>query len=290
MSGEAGAASTTTDASNQAPTDPGLGGPLNQTADPIDRVVRIAPKWTIFVLAACGFLVLAAIIWAFAGEITGTVSSPGILKDNGYLGLSTDQAGQVKSVAVSAGDEVTEGQTLVEFATGDPLVAPRAGTVAAVYVASGSQVQEGSVLLAITDPDVPDVVYTVLPSSEVGTVLADMPVEMDVSSAPATTYGYLQGRVLEVSSTPMTTKQIAETLGLEPEIVMQALGTEPGLLATVGVTPNVNNTSHYQWTVGSGPDFLISQGTEVAVKVILTRQAPIRVVFPASGSASGAGQ
>lgn len=268
-----------------APSDPGLGGPLKQTADPIDRVVRLAPRWTLFVLAACALLVGGALLWAFTGEISTTVSSGGILKDNGYLGVSAEQPGEVKEVAVRSGQQVAAGDVLVELAAGSAIVAPQAATVAAVYVAAGSTIKSGSVVVGLTDPDIPDVVFTILPASLVGTVVAGLPAQMDVDSAPAATFGYLRGSVLEVSNLPMTTAEVSETLGLEQELVEQSMGSEPGLLAVIGITPEPSNPSHYAWTVGTGPNFLISQGSPMTVNVILSSSRPIRVVFPAAETA-----
>lgn len=267
-------------------TDPGLGTPLAQTADPIDRVVRLAPRWTLFVLAACALLVAGALVWAFTGTISTTVSAGGILKDNGYLGVSATVPGEVKEVLVRSGQLVQSGDVLVEMAAGPNIVAPQDATVAAVYVAAGSQVKSGSVVVGLTDPDIPDVVLTMLPASQVGAVVAGLPAQMDVDSAPAASNGYLMGTVLEVSNLPLTTTEVAQTLGLERELVEQSMGTAPGLLTVIGVTPDPTTTSHYAWTVGSGPNFLITQGSPMTVEVILSSSRPIRVVFPDAGSST----
>lgn len=278
------AQSTGTEAAATGPagTDPGLGGPLAQTADPIDRVVRLAPRWTLFVLAACALLVAGALVWAFTGTITTTVTAGGILKDNGYLGVSAQQPGEVQEVLVRSGQQVAAGAPLVALAAGTTIAAPQAATVAAIYVAAGSTVKAGSIVVGLTDPDIPDVVLTMLPASQVGTVVAGLPAQMDVDSAPAATYGYLKGTVLEVSNLPMTTTEVAQTLGMERELVEQSMGTAPGLLTVIGVTPDTANPSHYAWTVGTGPNFLISQGSPMTVEVILSESKPIRVVFPAA--------
>ena len=275
---------TSTTATVDASGDPGLGKPVAQTADPIDRVVRLAPRWTIFVLAACALLVVGATVWAFQGRITSTLATPGILIDNGYRAVSAAEPGAVTEVRVDAGDTVSTGDILVVFEDGSTLTSPTNAEVSAVYVAVGSELKAGSAAVGLTDPDLEDVVYTILPATSVGTVEANLPVEMEVASAPSSTYGFLKGRVVEVGNQPITTDQVAELLNLQPEVVSLALGGKPGLLTVIAIDPDPNTPSRYAWTVGEGPDFTLVQGTPVTANVILSSQHPIDVLFPDSST------
>jgi len=286
MSSEHSATTSTTStaATVDAPGDPGLGKPVAQTADPIDRVVRLAPRWTIFVLAACALLVVGATVWAFQGRITSTLATPGILIDNGYRAVSAAEPGAVTEVRVDAGDTVSTGDILVVFEDGSTLTSPTNAEVSAVYVAVGSELKAGSAAVGLTDPDLEDVVYTILPATSVGTVEANLPVEMEVASAPSSTYGFLKGRVVEVGNQPITTDQVAELLNLQPEVVSLALGGKPGLLTVIAIDPDPNTPSRYAWTVGEGPDFTLVQGTPVTANVILSSQHPIDVLFPDSST------
>lgn len=272
-----------------ATTDTGLGEPIAQSADAIDRVVRLAPKWTLFVLIACALLVVGALVWAFNGTISQTVSTPGILKDNGFQTVSPTEKGLVKEVLVETGQDVTASQALITFESGSQLLSPVAGSVSAIYVAPGSMLEAGATAIGITNIDVPDVVYTLLPAAMIGTVVADLPVEMEVSSAPSSTYGYLVGRVVEVSSIPLTTEQVASALSMQVEVVELALGNQPGLLTVIALDPNPDTPSRYSWTVGDGPPFTLVQGTPVTAKVILSSERPIELLFPSvAGAAMGA--
>lgn len=274
----------TTNAS--ADEDTGLGKPVPQTADPIDRVVNLAPKWTIFLLAACALLVAGALVWAFNGRITKTVSTQGVLRDQGYSIVKAGQDGLIDQVLVAPGDEVNTGQALVRFSNGQQTETTRDGTVVSVFVAPGSTVEPTADIVGITDTTIPDEVYTVLPPSLTGTVVAGLPVQMEVSGAPSSTYGYLKGRVVEVSSAPQTVDQIAKQFNLDPTVVAQAVGTSPGLLATIQMEADPNSPTGYAWTVGEGPDFQLVQGTPLVVQVILSEQSPIEVLFPSLGGQS----
>ncbi len=266
--------------------DPGLGQPVPQTADPIDRVVTLAPKWTIFLLAACALLVAGALVWAFNGRITKTISTQGVLRDQGYSIVESGQDGLIDQVLVVPGDKVTNGQALVKFANGQETNSPRDGTVVTVFVAPGSSVEPQADIVGITDTTIPDEVYTVLPPALTGTVVAGLPVQMEVSGAPSSTYGYLKGRVVEVSSAPQTIDQIAKQFNVDAGVVAQAIGTEPGLLATIQMESDPESPTGYAWTVGEGPNFQLVQGTPIVVQVILSEQSPVEVLFPSLGGGS----
>ena len=140
--------------------------------------------------------------------------------------------------------------------------------------------------MALTDYNIPDVVMTLLPASMTGSVTAGLPVELTVASAPSTQYGYLEGSILEVSNTPLTTDDIGAILGLQPEVVALALGSEPGILAVVGLTPIRPPRPVTPGPLGRA-SLAIVNGTPATAKVILSRQPPIDVIFPGLAESLG---
>lgn len=272
-------APTTTDSTGTA-GDRGLGRPLAQASDPIDRVVRLAPKWTVFVLAACGLLVLGIIVWSVRGTVTSSVSTTGLYNERGAATVSTDTAGTVDKVLVKLGDAVTTGQPLVSLVGGTSLVSPQDGSVTSILVSDGSTMVAGQHAARVTDLAAPDFVVTLVPTGLTGTVVVGLPVRMAVSSAPSSTYGYLLGTVDEISSDPFTVAQVATRLGLEEQVVAAQLGTAPGLLAVVRLQYDPSTPSNYAWSVGQGPPFVITQGVPVTAQIILSEKSPLDVVFP----------
>jgi multidrug efflux pump subunit AcrA (membrane-fusion protein) len=278
------AATASAGAPPESTADTGLGHPITETADPIDRVVRLAPKWTIFMLAACALLVAGALVWAFQGVISQTVPAPGIYIDRGSTAVTSQVEGTVSGVLVTRGDTVAAGQTLIELTNGDTIVAPVAGEVSSIFVAAPSALWIGETVMLVTDVSIPSVAFALLPAVMVGSEVAGKPVNIEVSTAPSATYGYLQGTVIEVSEVPLTTAQVASVLDIEAELVTTAMGDKPGLLTVIALTPEPDNPSQYSWTVGDGPPFLLSQGTSVTANVILQEQKPIEILFPSSAS------
>lgn len=258
--------------------DTGLGAPQPQSADPIDRVVRLAPTWTVCVLIACGLLVLGTVVWAFLGQVTTTVSAPALYDEGGVADVSSTSAASVDQVLVVLGQTVSKGDKLVSLQDGSALVSPQDGAVTSVLVSDGSVMWAGKVAVRITDLAQPDTVIAAVSPRLTGTVVPGQPVRMEVSSAPSTQFGYLLGSVDEISADPYTIAQLADKLDLEEAVASSLLGTEPALLMVVRLQP-ASTVSGYAWSVGQGPPFIISQGVPLTARVVLSEQHPIRVVF-----------
>lgn len=261
-------------------TDSGLGRPVAQASDPIDRVVRLAPKWTVFVLAACGLLVLGVIIWSVRGTVTSSVSTVGMYNERGAMTVAAQTSVTVDEVLVKLGDQVSQGQELVTLEGGASLVSPQDGAVTSILISDESILAAGQNAVRVTDPAQSDFVVTMVPAGMTGTVVVGLPVRMEVSSAPSSRYGYLLGTVDEISSDPFTVAQIAARLGLEDQVVATLLGSEPGLLALIRLENDPGTESNYKWSVGQGPPFAITQGVPVTAQIVLSEQSPIDVVFP----------
>jgi hypothetical protein len=269
-------------ATPEPPADSGLGRPIPQSADPIDRVVRLAPPWTVFVLVACGLLVAAGLVWAFTGRIVQVVSSEGILQDNGFVVVSATADGQVTDITVDIGDAVTAGQILAVVDDSVQLTAPRDGNVSTVYQAEGAALLTGDAVVSITDYAASDSVFALVSPSLVGTVLPGQSVRVELSSAPAATYGYVIGTVESISGAPLTTEEVASRLGIKPQVVASELGDEPGLLVSVALSADAETPSGYAWTVGEGPSFVPVQGTGATANIVLSEMKPVEVLFGGS--------
>ena len=263
--------------------DTGLGNPVPQTADPIDRVVSLAPRWTVFVLIACGFLVAGLIAWGFGGTVTSSITTEGLYNENGDASVETPKEATVAQVLVSLDQEVTEGQELVALTDGSVLTSPQDGTVTAILVSNGSLMYPGKTAVRVTDLSVPDNVVVMVPASMTGWIVPGLPVRIEVSSAPSSQYGYLIGEVDEISAGPYTVDQVADILNLEPAVVINQFGPEPALLAIVDLQYDPDTPSNYAWTIGDGPPWLITQGVPVVAQIITSEQKPISIVFPGLG-------
>lgn len=256
-----------------------LGNPVAQSADPIDRVVRLAPRWAVFALGACGLLVASIIIWAVTGTVTSSVSAPGLYNEAGALNVNTPERVTVDQVLVTLGQSVTKGQKLVSLEGGGSLTSPQNGVVTLILASGGSTMSAGRTALQVTDLAQLDTVVALVPARLTGTVVVGLPVRMSVSSAPSGRYGYLLGTISSIGSEPFTSAETAEKLGLQEQVVDSLLGSAPGLLAIIRLGHDPTTVSQYHWSIGQGPPFVITKGVPISVEIDLSEQHPIQVVF-----------
>lgn len=255
-----------------------LGQPLPQSADPIDRVVRLAPTWTVFVLIACGLLVLGTVVWAFRGQVTTAVPAPALYVEGGTADIVSKNAVSVSQVLIELGQQVQKGQRMLSLTDGSSLVAPQAGVVSSILVSNGSAMWPGKIAARITDPSVSDTVVSAVRPELTGTLVPDMPVQIEMSSAPAARFGYLLGTIDEISADPYTTAQMADSLEMDPQVVASSLGSQPALLVVIRLQ-SANTPSGYAWSIGKGPSFIIAPGVPGTARMILSQKRPIEVVF-----------
>jgi multidrug efflux pump subunit AcrA (membrane-fusion protein) len=250
------------------------------SGDALDRIVRLAPPWTVFALVASALLVVGMVVWAVTGTVSSSVTTPGFLDDVGATTVRASTAGQVDRVPVALGESVAQGQVVVVFRDGTTLTAPLAGQVVAVSVSPGSTVVSGQSVVIVADLAVDPFVVTKLAPSYISTVRVGMPVRMELEGVPATRYGYLLGTLSEISNDPFTNDRIATRLGVEPEVVAAALGDKPGLLAVVRLQPDRSTPTGFAWTVGQGPSIVAQQGLPITVHTVLKESTPLGMVFP----------
>jgi multidrug efflux pump subunit AcrA (membrane-fusion protein) len=254
--------------------------PVSPSGDPIDRVVQLAPTWTVFALVACGLLVVGIVVWALVGTVTSTVTTPGFLDDVGASTVRASAPGQVDSVPVQLGDMVEQGQVVATLRDGATLTAPLKGQIVSVTVSPGSTVVPGQSIVIVADLTVDPFVVTKVPPSYISTIRVGLPVRMEVEGAPASRYGYLLGTVSDITNNPYTNAQIATRLGIDPQVVATELGEAPGLLAVVRLQPDRSTPTGYAWTVGEGPSLIAQQGVAITVHTVLKETTPLGMVFP----------
>lgn len=259
---------------------PGSGGPLTRSADPIDRVVRLAPPWTVFALAACALLVVGIVVWALTGTVSSTVTTPGFLDDVGATTVRVTTAGVVEQVPVKRGDMVKQGEVVAALRDGTTVTAPLDGQVVSVSVSHGSAVVPGQAVAIVADLTVDPFVVTKVAPSYISTVHVGLPVRMEVEGAPASRYGYLLGTITEITNVPFNNAQIATRLDVDQQVVASGLGDAPGLLAVIRLQPDPHTPTGYAWTVGDGPTIVAQEGVGITVHTVIRETTPLGMVFP----------
>jgi HlyD family secretion protein len=161
--------------------------------------------------------------------------------------IISDYTGQLLEVTASVGQIVTAGQRLGAIEAEDPngkLLA-----VAYFEVADGKKIAPG----------------------------------MDVRITPATIererYGSIVGKVVSVSSFPVTTDAITNVVGnAEVAQSLASRGSKIEVFAELDL--DESSITGYEWTSGKGPDAKITAGTTGAVRATVEYRRPITFVLP----------
>ncbi len=83
----------------------------------LDQLMKVTDTKGWLILLALGVVLVTAVVWGFTGSIPQSVSGTGILvKSGGVFEVISLSSGRITDIAVSVGDEVTEGQVVARMA------------------------------------------------------------------------------------------------------------------------------------------------------------------------------
>lgn len=159
------------------------------------------------------------------------------------------------------------------------VLAPVSGRVAELKARVGAVLNTGDPLLSIkTGEETLEALIYVPP--EMG---KDVEPGMEVLVSPANTrkeeYGYVLGRVGEISDLPASLQSMIATLQ-NPELVRRFSASGPPYAARVILEPDSSTASGFAWTSPGGKTRKLSSGTLVSVEIMTEKRAPITLVIP----------
>ena len=160
---------------------------------------------------------------------------------------------------------------------------PTVGRVALVQVERQATVANGSPMFLIVpavDPTAGLVGQVYFPAADAKRVRAGMPVEVVPATVKREEFGFLIGKVLDVSEVPAT-EASAEAEVYNKDLVSD-LTKKFGVMfsARVELRPDPATPSGYSWSSSVGPPHRIAAGTPVTVSAVVERHAPITLVVP----------
>jgi len=107
----------------------------------------------------------------------------------------------------------------------------------------------------------------------------DMDVLISPNGMPAEDYGSMIGKVISVSSYPVTAESMATKLQDE-NLIKKILATGPKYSVTVDFKIDPNTVSGFAWTSSVGPPVKINSGTLATGTIVLEKRSPISFVLP----------
>jgi biotin carboxyl carrier protein len=255
----------------------------------LDQLIRITSRRSWIALVAMVAVVLSAAAWGLLGTVTTSVSDQGMfIRGGGLFAVQTPTAGQVQSVSVSVGQQVTQGQTVAQLrplppAGGDPVdvVSPYSGQVLELLVNPGQLVSVGSGILNLEENANPLEIVVFFPASVGKQIKTGMKAEVAPSSYSPQQYGYMLANVDYVApflSSPPGMMRLLQNQNLVQLFLNQAGGSP--IEVHLALIPDPATGSGYRWSSSRGPDAKVTAGTLASVSVAVSQQHPISLVLP----------
>ena len=106
-----------------------------------------------------------------------------------------------------------------------------------------------------------------------------MEVKLSPSTVEVEKFGYIKGKVIQVSEYPATFDGMMNTLQ-NKELVQSFFTGMPPIAVRIALNVDENNSSGYEWTSGDGPEVEIKSGTLCSSKIIIKNKRPISLILP----------
>jgi HlyD family secretion protein len=159
--------------------------------------------------------------------------------------------------------------------------------VSAIHAWPGQVVGAGSPIASVDPEGKPLLAILFAPSATGKKIRAGMTVQILPEGYGTEEYGYLLGKVADVSVLPSTPSGMMSTLGNELLVQKFAADGAP-IRIEVALQPDAAAPGGYAWSASRGPETPITSGYPCSARIILDRRPALARLFPAL-SASGGG-
>lgn len=154
---------------------------------------------------------------------------------------------------------------------------PFSGRVVAVRAGIGQSVRPGDALLSLESTKDPMRVIGFVPLAAGKKVLSGLDVRISPSFVRVEDYGFLLGKVISVSTLPVTPEEIQRIVANDA-LARQYIDLNP---FQVVIEPLAGDTpSGFRWTSSAGPPLEVGSGTDCTIQVVVETRKPISYVIP----------
>jgi hypothetical protein len=258
-----------------------------QSPEELDLPVRLARPRGLLTLAVTLAAMAAGAVWAVTGQVTSTVTAPGILTyGQGSYVLQSPVAGQVTAVLAQEGRRVAAGAPLVRVRVAhggtETVRAIAAGRVTSLTASIGAVVTTGADVATVeraAHAGDPLLAMLYAPASGGASLAPGQPVDLSLPSVPEQQYGVLHGTVKAVGRSAQTRRGIAAFLG-DPQLAEQFSKDGQPVAVLVALDISRRTKSGYAWSSPAGPPFALTSMTPADGSVTVARQHPAGWLLP----------
>jgi multidrug efflux pump subunit AcrA (membrane-fusion protein) len=251
--------------------------------DELDHLLTLVRPRVWLVLSGLLILVALAVVWAFVGTISQTVSAPGVIRRG--IGAQTVQApaaGTVATLTATPGGTVTAGAPLATIRRPDGghtvVSAPVDGMVAAVATAPDAVVAVGDPLLVVEPAAGALTAVVVVPVNDRSEIFVGDEVRVAMTGIVDKERGYVHGRVASIDSYPASSQELVHVFGGQSFATDLTHGRAV-YLVRVGLETDPATTSGLHWSSRSGDTVTVPPGQLVDASIIVDEESLIEQVF-----------
>jgi hypothetical protein len=200
--------------------------------DQLDQLLELTTPKEWVALIGLGSLLLAGVLWSIFGSVTTTMTVNGVLTRAGGLNpIESPVSGQVRTVNVTAGDPITDGQVIAtveqdiqgQTVTKD-VTTPVSGRVLTITVTKGDVVSQGGPLLLVEPINQRTELVLYLSPNEASNIRMGMKAQISYPGATKEAGETMPGVVRYVANFPSTYQEMKRMLGTDDLVKIFSVG------------------------------------------------------------------
>ena len=259
----------------------------------LDKVLQVTSPMSWLALIGLTLIVVVTVIWSLVGTIPVTITTKGIISSPvGSNAVYIQEAGQVVSVRVRAGDELHLGDMVMTYKNASneivTVYSDQVGTVAGLAVNNGDTMNPGSEIIWVTPKAVGNqIVVCYVPLAQAKKLERGMKVNVTLDAQDSQSYGKMVARVINIDAYATSTTGMASVLGSGNNLA--GTFTQNGAVVAVAceLYPDSSTVSGYYWSNAKGAGVTVTNGSLVTAKIVTEEVKPITKLFAKLGEIWG---
>lgn len=253
----------------------------------LDKVLKVTSPMSWLALIGVTLIVVVTVIWSIIGTIPVTITTKGIVSSQvGCNAVYTQEAGEVVSVRVRAGDEVHLGDPVLTYKNAAnevvTILSDQVGTVAGNVVEIGDSLTPGNEVIRVTPTaQGRQIIVCYVPLAQAKKLERGMQANITLDSLDSSSYGNMVARIINIDAYAVSTEGMAGVIGDNNNL--SAAFTQEGAVVAVACelypAADTQTVSGYYWSNDKGASVTVSNGSLVTAKIVTEEIAPITKLF-----------
>ena len=262
------------------------------TVDQLDKVMKITSPLSWLALLGVTLIIVVTALWSIVGKLPSTVTANGMIV-SATTATNTLIANSEGTVVfqVNEGQRINKGDVYARITPngsyGEPIdcIADQYCWGAKRLVDNGTAVTSGSELLRVRPvprDNQKHVIVCYVPFSDIGKIDYGMTATITLTSAESSTYGHMEGQVINIDTYATSNKGIEAVVGMDNN--MESQFVQNGSVSAVTLEPLVS-TDHpgkkndYWWSNEKGFNLEFNDKMMCTVKITTKTERPITKLF-----------